>query len=219
MAQGAIYREVSGVVPHEGGVSGIIRNQEVLVGTADFMRMMDVELKPGHSVRSAVYCAIDGQLAGLFPLRYTLNPAVSPSLSALIREDVSPVLATRDPVIVPAMLEQKFKLPVDKLEFPAVERRMELSDKDQDHDSTAVAVLAREGVSAYCDAVLGGRRLRLAARWGLLFALAGAVAGLVVTFYLTAIGAFASLTTVNFLIFMAAWLVPELVIANWAGRF
>ena len=218
-AQGAIYREVSGVVAHEGGVSGIIRNQEVLVGTADFMRMMDVELKPGHSVRGAVCCAIDGQLAGLFPLRYNLNAAVSPSLSALIRENVSPVLATRDPVIVPAMLEQRFRLPVDKLEFPSVERRMEMSDKDQDHDPTAVAVLAREGISAYCDAVLGGRRLRLAARWGLIFAILGAVSGLVITFYLTSIAAFASLTTVNFLIFMAAWLVPELVIANWADRF
>ena len=218
-AQGAIYREVSGLVAHEGGVSGIIRNQEVLVGNADFMRMMDVALKPGHNVRNAVYCAIDGELAGLFPLRYSLNPAVSPSLSALIRENVSPVLATRDPIIVPLMLEQKFRLPVDKLEFPGVERRMELSDKDQDHDPIAVAVLAREGLSAYCDAVLGGRRLRLAARWGFLFAIIGAVMGLVVTFYLTAIGAFASLTTVNFLVFMAAWLVPELVIANWADRY
>ncbi len=218
-AQGAIYREVSGVVAHEGGVSGIIRNQEVLVGNADFMRMMDVELKPGHSVKNAVYCAIGGELAGIFPLRYSLNSAVSPSLAALIREDVSPVLATRDPVIVPAMLEQKFRLPVDKLEFPGVERRLELSDPDQDHDPITVAVLAREGLSAYCDAVLGGRRLRLAARWGLVFALAGAVLGLAATFYLTFIGAFASLTTVNFLVFMAAWLVPELVIANWADQF
>lgn len=218
-AQGAIYREVSGVVSHEGGVSGIIRNQEVLVGTADFMRMMDVGLKPGHSVRNAIYCAIDGQLAGIFPLRYSLNPAVGPSLSALIREGVSPVLATRDPVIVPAMLEQKFKLPVDKLEFPGVERRLELSDRDQDHDPISVAILAREGLSAYCDAVLGGRRLLLAARWGILFAVVGAVLGLVLTFYLTSIGAFTSMTTVNFLIFMAAWLIPQLVISNWAGRF
>ncbi len=218
-AQGAIYREVSGVVTHEGGVSGIIRNQEVLVGTADFMQMMDVELKPGHNIRAAVFCAINGELAGLFPLHYTLNPAVNPSLSALIRENMSPVLATRDPVIVPAMLEQKFQLPVDKLEFPGVQRRLELSDPDQDHDHTAVAILAREGLSAFCDAVLGGRRLRLAARLGLLFAIAGAALGLMMTFYLTSIGAFASLTTLNFLIFMFAWLIPELVITHWVDQF
>ena len=217
-AQGAGYREISGLCWGEGGASGIIRRQEVLVGTAAFMHMTDVALPQGHNVKNALFCAINGQLAGMFLLNYAMSAAVNPSLSALIRTGVTPVLATRDPNLIPALLEQKFKLPVDKLEFPPVERRLELS-RPEEGDGALVALLSREGLAAYCDAVVGGRRLRSAVRWGLIFALAGAVIGLSLTFYLTSVAAFGSLTAANFLVFMAAWLVPELLIANWVNQY
>ena len=108
---------------------------------------------------------------------------------------------------------------MDRIEFPPVERRLELSEPDQEHDATPVAVLCREGLSVYSDAVAGGRRLRTATRRSLVFTLLSAVAGLCVTFYLTYVGAFASLSPVNFLVFMAAWLVPELLIANWVNQY
>jgi len=216
---GALYREVSGVEWHEGGASGVIRNQEVLVGTAAYMHLMEVPLPPGHNIKNAIFCAINGQLSGLFLLHYAMDGGVNPSLSALMRAGVAPVLATRDPNLIPALLEQKFKLPVDRMEFPPVDRRLELSKPDPEEVGGLVALLSREGLGPYCDAVVGGRRLRLATRWGLVFALAGSVVGLCLTFYLTSLGAFASLTVVNFLIFMAAWLVPQLLIANWVNQY
>ncbi len=216
---GALYREVSGVEWHEGGASGVIRNQEVLVGTAAYMHLMEVPLPPGHNIKNAIFCAINGQLSGLFLLNYAMSGAVNPSLSAFMKAGVAPVLATRDPNLIPALLEQKFKLPVDKMEFPPVGRRLELSKPDPEEVGGLVALLTREGLSVYCDAVVGGRRLRLATRWGLIFALGGSVIGLCLTFYLTSVGAFASLTVVNFLIFMAAWLVPQFLIANWVNQY
>ena len=132
---------------------------------------------------------------------------------------MSPILVTRDFNLIPALLEQKFKLPVDRMEFPPVERRLELSEPGLEHDATPVAVLSREGLSVYSDAVAGGRRLRTITRRSLLFTLLGATLGLCLTFYLTFVGAFASLTPVNFLIFMAAWLVPELLLANWVNQY
>lgn len=218
-AQGAIYREATGLRHHEGGVSAIIRNQEVLVGTAAFMHMMDVEMPQGHNIKNAVFCAIGGSLAGMFPLNYAMSSAVNPCLSALMRAGVSPVLATRDFNLIPALLEQKFKLPVDRMEFPPVDRRLELSEQSQEHDGTPVAVLCREGLTVYSDAVVGGRRLRSATRWSLIFALAGSALGLCLTFYLTSVGAYGSLTPVNFLVFMAAWLVPELLLAGWVNQY
>ena len=217
--QGAMYREVSDLEWHEGGASGIIRGREVLVGTAAYMHLMEVALPPGHNIKNAVFCAIDGQLSGMFLLKYAMGEAVNPSLSALMRAGLSPVLATRDPNLIPALLEQKFKLPVDKMEFPPVGRRLELSRPDPEEDGLLVALLSREGLSVYCDAVVGGRRLRQATRWGLIFALGGSAIGLCLTFYLTSIAAFGSLTVTNFLIFMAAWLVPELLIANWVNQY
>lgn len=43
--------------------------------------------------------------------------------------------------------------------------------------------------------------------------------GLCLTFYLTSIAAFGSLTVANFLVFMGAWLVPQVLIANWVNQF
>ena len=216
---GALYREVSGLEWHEGGASGIIRNQEVLVGTAAYMHLMEVLIPPGHNVKNAIFCAINGQLAGLFLLNYAMGGAVNPSLSALMKAGAAPVLATRDPNLIPALLEQKFKLPVDKMEFPPVNRRLELSKPAPEDAGDLVALLSREGLGPYCDAVVGGRRLRLAVRLGLAFALAGSAIGLCLTFYLTSVGAYASLTVPNFLIFMAAWLVPQWLIANWVNQY
>lgn len=216
---GALYREVSGLEWHEGGASGVIRNQEVLVGTSAYMHLMEVPLPPGHNIKNAIFCAINGQLSGLFLLNYAMSDGVNPSLSALLKAGVAPVLATRDPNLIPALLEQKFKLAVDKMEFPPVDRRLELSKPDPEEVGSLVALLSREGLNVYCDAVVGGRRLRLATWWGLIFALGGSVIGLCLTFYLTSVGAFASLTVVNFLIFMAAWLVPQFLIANWVNQY
>ena len=66
-----------------------------------------------------------------------------------------------------------------------------------------MALLSREGLAPYCDAVVGGRRLRSAARWGTAVSLAGSVLGAALTFYLTYVGAASSLTPVNF--FWCSW--------------
>ena len=218
-AQGALYRDVADLEWHEGGASGVIRGREVLVGTAAYMHLMEVTLPAGYNIKNAVFCSIGGQLSGMFLLNYAMSDTVSPSLSALMKARLFPVLATRDPNLIPALLEQKFKLPVDKLEFPPVNRRLELSGREQEEDGEPVALLSREGLGVYCDALVGGRRLRQAVRWGLIFALAGSVIGLCLTFYLASLGAYTSLTVTNFLIFMAAWLVPEVLIANWVNQY
>ena len=115
-------------------------------------------------MKNAVFCAIDGELAGIFALKYTLHGTVEPAIGALIRNRISPVLATRDFNIIPEMLRQRFKLPADKMEFPAVERRVELSSDRQQHSELLTAVLCREGVGPFTEAAVGGKRLRLAVR-------------------------------------------------------
>ncbi len=218
-AQGTFYREVSGVRYHEGGVTGIIRDHEVFVGTADFMRLMDVALPRGLSVKHAVFCAINGELAGIFALKYAMGQTVRPCLSALMGAGVSPIVATRDPNLIPGFLGEKFKLPVDRMEFPPVERRLGLSDPRQEHDDTPAALLSREGLGPYCDAVVGGKRLRSAVHTGTVLSLTGSAAGVAVTFYLTYLEAAASLTVPVFLVFMALWSVPAVLLNFWVDRY
>ena len=216
---GALYREATGVRFHEGGITGIIHNHDIIVGTSDFMHLVDIPLPRGLKVKHAIFCAVDGQLAAMFPVTYSMPSTVRPSLSTLIGLQVTPILATRDPNLIPALLEQKFKLPVDKMEFPATDRRRQLSDPVQEHSDQPIALLSREGVGVFCETVVGCRRLRWATRLSLGFALAGAVLGILLTWFITYTGAYEALSPVNFLIFMLAWLVPELLIAGWVNQY
>ena len=60
----------------------MIRNQQVLVGSAAFMGLMEITLPQGLHVKNAVFCAIDGELAGIFALNYTLHGNLEPPSTA-----------------------------------------------------------------------------------------------------------------------------------------
>ena len=219
-AQGAVYRRCAQFQRHEGGgLSALVRDEQVLVGSASFMALMEISLPPGLNVRNAVFCAIDGELAGIFALNYVMHGAIPPALSALIGNKVSPVLATRDFNLIPAMLRQKFKLPVEKMDFPSVERRSELSDPDGWHSAKITAVLCREGLGPFSEAVVGARRLRTAVLWSTALAVLGSVVGLLLCFYLTFISAYSAISPAHLVVFLAAWLVPTLLISGWVNRY
>ena len=219
-AQGGLFRQADHLCCYEGGgLSANIRGYQVLVGSASFMNLMEVPLPPGLNVKNAVFCAIDGDLAGIFALNYSLPDGVFPSLDALLREKVGPVLATRDFNIIPAMLHQRFKLASDKMDFPPVERRRELSDPEQPHNPILTAVLCREGLVPYADSVVGARRLRRATRFGAILTCVGATVGVLLAYYLTAVTAFGSLSPLNLLIFLITWLLPVWFLTSWVPRY
>lgn len=219
-SQGGIFRKAERLCCYEGGgLSANIRGDQVLVGSAAFMNLMEVSLPQGLHVKNAVFCAIDGELAGIFALNYTLPDTVFPALEALMREKVGPVLATRDFNLIPAMLHQRFKLAADKMDFPPVERRRELSDPEQPHSQVLTAVLCREGLLPFAEAVAGAKRLRRAARVGAVLSCIGSVVGLLLAYYLTSVDAYVSLSPLNLLIYLVLWLLPTWFLTSWVPRY
>lgn len=219
-SQGAIYRRGELFTAYEGGgVSEVFGRDLVQVGSASFMVLMDVALPPGLKVKNAVFCAVNGELAGIFALNYQLPGTVPPALDILIHNRITPVLCTRDFNLIPSVLRQRFKLPVEKMEFPAVERRRELSDPNRAHSETLTAVLCREGLGPYAEAIVGGRRLRSTVRLSAVLACLGGIAGLLLAFYLTFVAAYDSLTAPNLLIFLLMWLVPAPLIGSSVDRY
>ena len=217
---GGLLRKVEGLCFYEGGgLSANIRGDEVLVGSADFMKLMDVELPQGLSFKSAAFCAINGELAGIFALIYKLPPAVFPALEELIEEKIGPVLATRDFNLIPATLTQMCHLAADKLDFPQVERRWELSDPEQDHSEVLTALLSREGLFPFAETIAGAKRLRWATRLGAILCCIGSALGLVLAAYLTSVSAFTSLSPLNLLVFMLIWLAPVWFLSGWVHRY
>ena len=218
--QGAIFRRADSLCCYEGGgLSANIRGDQVLVGSAAFMNLMEVPLPQGLNVKNAVFCAIDGELAGIFALNYTLPDTVFPSLTSLLRERVGPVLATRDFNLIPAMLQQRFKLTADRMDFPPVERRRELSDPEQDHTGVLTAVLCREGLLPFAESVVGARRLRRAVRASAVLTCAGSTLGVLLAYYLTSVDAYASLSPLNLLFYLLMWLLPVWFLSGWVHRY
>ncbi|MEG2098146.1 MAG: hypothetical protein RRY65_08270, partial [Pseudoflavonifractor sp.] len=79
--------------------------------------------------------------------------------------------------------------------------------------------LCREGVGPFAEAVVGGKRLRLAVRLSTFLSLLGAAVGVLLAFYLTFVGAYASLSPANLLVFMLMWLVPTGLVSGWVNRY
>ena len=218
-SQGVLYRKAEEFLCFEGGASAVIRGEHVLVGNSSFMHLMEVPMPQGLNVKNAVFCAIDGELAGIFPLNYSLHVTVRPSLNALISNKISPILATRDFNLIPAMLHRRFKLPAEKMEFPEQSRRHALSDPEQHHDRPLVCILCREGIGPLSETIVGAKRLTLATRLSSVLACIGSVLGLLICFYLTAKMAFGSLSVLSLLVFLLMWLIPTLLISGWVNRY
>jgi hypothetical protein len=158
-------------------------------------------------------------LAGIFALNYSLPDTVFPSMEELIEAKIVPVLATRDFNLIPAMLHQRFKLAADKMDFPPVERRRELSDPNQTHGDTLVALLCREGLYPFAEAVTAAKRLRTAAKLGAVVCCAGSALGLVLCTYLTSVSAYHSLSPLSLLVYLLTWFAPVWFLSGWVHRF
>ncbi len=219
-AMGGLLRKADRLTCYEGGGLGAnIRGEQVLVGSASFMNLMEIPLPQGLNVKNAVFCAIDGALAGIFALSYTLPDTVFPALEMLMLEKIGPVLATRDFNLIPAMLQQRFKLAADKMDFPPVERRRELSDPEQSHSGTLTALLCREGLLPFAEAAVAAKRLRWATRAGAALCCAGSVLGMALAAYLVSVGAYTSLSPLNLLLYLLSWLSPVWLLSSWSHRF
>lgn len=217
---GGLMRTADRLCCYEGGgLSANIRGDQVLVGSAAFMNLMEISLPPGLNVKNAVFCAINGELAGIFALSYSLPDTAFPSLEELMHEKIGPVLATRDFNLIPAMLQQRFKLAADKMDFPPVERRRELSDPDQPHAQVLTALLCREGLFPFAEAVVAAKRLRWATRLGAVLCCVGSTLGLLLSAYLVSVSASGSLCPLNLLIYMVTWLAPVWLLSGWVHRY
>ena len=117
------------------------------------------------------------------------------------------------------MLRQRFKLPVERMEYPGMERRMELSDAEREHLPVITALLCREGLAPLSEAVVGGLRLRRAVRLATLLTCIGSALGVLLAYYLTLHLAFSSLTAASLLVFLLMWLVPTYLISGWVNKY
>ena len=201
----------------EGGWSGTIRGESVLMGTASFMRKMDVRLPGDINLKTGIFLAVDRQLIAVFAVKYNASENVDYALRMMRRGHILPILASRDPNITPALLQRKFHKGV-RVQYPDITSRVALSEAEKDRDLPR-ALLFREGLLPYAEAVAGSRRLCQAVRRAVRLSLLGSVVGTLLAFYLVFLGAYSLLTPLALELFLLLWTLPVLLMADWTGRY
>ncbi|WP_455580623.1 hypothetical protein [Dysosmobacter sp.] len=202
----------------EGGYSATIHGESVLMGTASFMRKMEVRLPGGINLKTGVFLAVDRTLIAVFAVKYNTAENVDFALRMMRRSRIMPILAARDPNITPALIKRKFYKKA-KVEYPDLSTRVALSEAEQDRGSLPRALLFREGLLPYAETVVGCRRMCRAVRRGTGLALFGSAAGTLLAFYLVSLGEYSLLTPLALLVFLLLWVLPVLLLADWTGRY
>lgn len=202
----------------EGGVIGTIRGETVTMGSAYFMRKQRVPLPHDLKLQTGVFLAIDGVLGAIFVIKYQPSRNVDWALRAMRRAGLRPVLAVRSGNVTPGLLKRKFGFD-GKPVYPNVSARLALSDVMEQRGKIPNAVIYREGLMPLAEAVIGSRRLRSVVRTGIWLCYLGAVVGLLLTYYLTSVGSYGTLSPLYMLGFLVLWLLPTLLLSGLAKRY
>jgi len=201
----------------EGGWSATVRGETVMMGTASFMRKMEVRIPATINLKTGIFLSIDRQLAAAFAVKYNPAENVDVALRMMQRSHITPILASRDPNITPALLKRKFHKSV-RVNYPDLASRVALSEAENDRDLPR-ALLFREGLMPFAETVVGSRRLCQAVRRATLWSLLGSVLGTLLVFYLVMQGAYTLLSPLLLQLFLLLWTLPVLLYTDWTGRY
>ncbi|MBQ1281397.1 MAG: hypothetical protein IIY16_04035, partial [Oscillospiraceae bacterium] len=203
-----------------GGYGAEIGGDVVLIGSLRFMQLMGVYMHEGTKVKNAVYLSVNGDMSAVFALNYAPSAKVRRALRQVADANgIQPLFATRDFLITPQLVEERYKVPSDALEFPNVDERNRLANLPGDQPCVQSAVMTKPNFAALSDAVTGARLLRLVTSASTTVNLIGGAISLALMFLLTYLGAHGTITAMNMLLFSLVWALPSLILTGWVSRY
>lgn len=197
-----------------GGLSATVDGHYVLAGSSSFLMRMGVRVTLGSKLADGLFLAIDSEFAGVFTVKYSVQPQAFSAFRVLRRCRLRPILATLHFGLTQAMVEKRFELRTDWVQYPELARRAELAAPECGRSGEPLAVLSRDSALAFCEAVGGARQQSRAERAGILIGLLSAVFGLGIMYFLVAAFETASATPYNTLLFLLLWEVPAFL-SGW----
>lgn len=108
-----------------------IRGESVLLARPPSCGRWRCACPGGINLRTGIFLAMDRQLAAVFAVKYQPSENVDFALRMMRRSRITPILASRDPNITPALLKRKFHKGV-KVEFPSLTDRVAFSEAELD---------------------------------------------------------------------------------------
>ncbi len=198
-------------VHEEGGISASIHGETAVLGVANLIRKLSIRLPKSMEWKDGLFLAVDGELVAIFCMVYQPTDSVRWSLGAMRRNGITPLLATRDPNLTPKFLKSHFGTEGGGLLLDLNER-LNLSLLREEGGARPNALLYREGLAPYFEAVAGSKRLCRAVKWGNAITLLGSISGTLLGFYLVFAGSADVLSPLQLLLFLALWLLPVLLL-------
>ncbi|MDR0491490.1 MAG: hypothetical protein LBH28_09645 [Oscillospiraceae bacterium] len=214
--QGMGVIRVEGFSCKDGGVSALIRGESVATGSAAFMNLLGIRIPDDLNMKNAVYTAINGRMIAMFAINYDPLVSVQSALVSVLKWRVKLFFAMRDFNITPLMLKQKFKVSLEDFEFTQARDSYNISDLNSGREGRIAAVLTREGLGPFAEAVTGGRMLKSVALVATAISIISAVFGVLIVFYLCLSGAFLSARPGNIILFMLSMLAAVFVTCGYA---
>jgi hypothetical protein len=199
-------------VREDGGLSGMIGGESVLVGSPAFMNLMGIRPPQNLTAGSAICTAIGGELVGVFTIEYIPVTSVQDALVTLLRGKTQAVFAVRDFNITPQMVAQLFLMPTSNFNFPLYRDRYRMT-APHDPDARLAAIITRNGMLPLVTAAESGRKLYNTCRLNTILALVGTVLGMLIMFLLCRVGAFDTASAGNMLTFMLLWALPAVILS------
>ena len=201
-----------------GGYSAVIHGETTLLGTEKFLRRSNVALPQSMKLKNALFLAVDGRMIAAFAVKYPQVSSTEWAIHSLRRTGVAPVLASRDPNLTPALLKQRFGTDAHAV-YPTLSERLALSDPQRQRPGIMGAVLYREGLMPYAEAVVASRRLCRVTGQLTALALGGSVLGLMLCFYLAFAGAVSALSPLMLAAYQLLWAFGGLLIGMGTDRY
>ncbi len=199
-----------------GGITALVRNEEVAVGTKEFLESQGIKMPEGTQVPNAVYCAIEKEFSAVFAINYNRTKSAAGGLVSLGGcRKITPVVLSPDFLITAELLRSKFGVKAKRYRFPERKVRDELIRVQPGETLVAGALATQENLSAMSYAVTGARTLRTASRCGTVIHVVAGLVGMLIMAALAYIGSTELLTPVNVLLYQLVWLLPGLLITEW----
>ena len=199
-----------------GGISGTILDEPVLVGSLSFLKEMGVEVPEGIQVSQAVCVAIDFELCGVFAISYEKTRSATAGLSTLSSyRKLNPVMADGKFMMDESFIRSKFGIKSKRLQFPDEETRAALRAVQPDEGAEAALLSTVSGLApmAYC--VTGARSVRTATNLGVVLHMVAGGLGMLVVLALVILGALHLLSPANMFLYQLAWMIPGFLVTEW----
>lgn len=191
-----------------GGISAKVCGHAVMLGSRDFMLRMGVRATEGEKVKNGLYIAIDSSFAGVFSIKYKVQPQAYEAMRLLAGERIRPVLALRDGNLTRNYIESRFDMRYASTEYPELSERIDMSEPEYGEEEAGLAFLARDGILPFAETVAASKKLRRTARFGMVIGTLCAAVGLLLMYFLTYGVEAASASPYNVLLYLLLWGIP-----------